>query len=112
MHAATGHGIECRRQGRDEGLALAGLHLSDLALVEDHATHELNVEMAHPQVPAADLARRGEDLREGVVEHGLEMAGVGLLTGRAQLAPALRLGMVQLVVRWLGRRPVLEDLRP
>ena len=111
MDAAAGHRVEGRRERRDEGLALAGLHLRDLALVEHHAAHQLDVEVAHAQVAPADLARRGEDLGQGVVEDGLQVAGVGLLARDADLPPALRLGMVQLVVGGFRGRRVLEDLR-
>jgi hypothetical protein len=47
MHAFTGQGIEIRRQRRDQGLAFAGPHLGDLALVQRHAADHLDVEMAH-----------------------------------------------------------------
>ena len=46
VHAAPGEGIEIDRQRGDQGLAFAGLHLGDLALVQDHAADELHVEMA------------------------------------------------------------------
>ena len=35
--------IEVGGQGGDQGLALAGDHLGDVAAVEDHAAHELDV---------------------------------------------------------------------
>ena len=110
VDASTGHRVEGRREGRDEGLALAGLHLRDLALVEYHAAHQLDVEVAHAQVPPADLPRRGEDLGQGIVEDALEVAGVALLARDAHLPPALRLGMVQLIVGGFGGRRILEDL--
>ena len=47
VNATTGKCIEVTRQGGDQGLALASFHLSDLAFMEDHATNQLNVEMAH-----------------------------------------------------------------
>ena len=41
--------LRMRGERRDEGLALAGPHLGDLALVEDGAADELDVEVAHPE---------------------------------------------------------------
>ena len=89
MDAAAGHGVERRGQRRDEGLALARLHLGDLALVQHDAADQLDVEVAHAQLASADLARRGEDFGQRIVEHALEMRDVGLLAGAAQLAPPL-----------------------
>src|SRR5688500_9407903 len=107
MDAPTRHGVERRGEWRDEGLALAGLHLGDLALVQDHAADQLDVEMAHAELAPADLARRGEHLRQRVVEDALEMLHVGLLARPADLAPALGRGCVELLVGWLARRAVL-----
>ena len=39
--------IEIQRQRRHEGLALAGRHFGDLALVERDAADQLDVEMDH-----------------------------------------------------------------
>ena len=47
VHAAAGHRVEDRGKRRDEGLALAGAHLGDAALVQDGAADELDVEVAH-----------------------------------------------------------------
>jgi hypothetical protein len=38
--------VEIDRQRGDQRLAFAGLHLGDLALMQDHAAHQLHVEMA------------------------------------------------------------------
>ena len=42
-------GIQGHGQGRHQGLPLAGLHLGDLALVEGHSAHELDVEVTKTQ---------------------------------------------------------------
>ena len=68
VDAAAGHRVERGGERRDERLALAGLHLGDAALVEDDAAHELDVEVAHAQLAAADLAGGREDVRQHVVE--------------------------------------------
>ena len=59
-------GVEGQRG--DEGLALTGPHLGDMALVQSETAHELHVEMSLPEGPLRGLADRGEDLGEDVVE--------------------------------------------
>jgi hypothetical protein len=58
--------IGCERG--DEGLALAGAHLGDLAAVEDDAADQLDVVMALPQRALGGLADRGEGFGDEVVE--------------------------------------------
>ena len=62
VHAAPGERVEVDRGHAGEGLALAGLHLGDLAAVEDHRADQLHVEEAHAEHPPARLA----DDREGL----------------------------------------------
>ncbi len=45
MHALAFEGVEIDRQGGDQRLAFAGLHLGDLALMKHHAALELDVEV-------------------------------------------------------------------
>jgi hypothetical protein len=73
MHALAGQRVEDHREGRGQRLALAGLHLGDVAAVQDHATDELHVEVAHAHGAPADLAHDGEGLRKQVAE-GLALA--------------------------------------
>lgn len=68
MHAAAGDRVEVGREGRDERLALSGLHLGDVAQVQGGAAHELHVEVAEAERPARGLADGGERLRQQVVE--------------------------------------------
>ena len=68
VHALGRQGIEVGRQGGDQGLALAGAHLGDLAVVQHHAADELDVEVAHAQGADAGLAHHGEGLGQQVVE--------------------------------------------
>ena len=58
--------IEVGGQRRDQRLALAGLHLGDLAFVEHRAADQLHVEVPHVQDAAAGLA----DDREGLGQAG------------------------------------------
>ena len=41
--------VQVEGEGRHQGLALAGLHLGDLAVVEHDTADQLDVEMAHPK---------------------------------------------------------------
>ena len=68
VHALALEGVEVGRQGRDEGLALTGLHLGDVAQVQGGPAHELDVEVALAEGPLGRLADGGEGLREDVVE--------------------------------------------
>ena len=61
MHPLVRQRVQEHRQGRDKGLALAGLHFRDLALVKRDAAHQLHVVMALPQ----GTLRRLADTREG-----------------------------------------------
>ena len=60
MHALAGQGVQVDRQGRGQGLALAGAHLGDLAFVQGDAADQLHVEVAHLQRALAGLAHRGK----------------------------------------------------
>ena len=68
VDALAGQGVEVGGQGGDERFSLARLHLGDLALVEDDAADELDVEVAHPRRPPGGLADDGEGLGQDVVE--------------------------------------------
>jgi hypothetical protein len=68
MGAAAGEAVEVEGEARDERLALAGLHLRDVALVEDDPAHELHVEHALVGSALARLADGCERLEGEVVE--------------------------------------------
>ena len=110
VDAAPGQRVEDRGQRRDEGLALAGPHLGDLALVEHGAADELDVEVAHAERPLHRLAGHREDLGQDVVERLLEPLVLALAAGLRQLAPALEVGVVELVLGRLLRDGDLADL--
>ena len=77
-------GVQIEGHRRHERLALTGLHLADVALVEADRAHQLDVEVAHPQGTLADLSNRRKGLVHDVVEVGpaiellLELRGLGL----------------------------------
>ena len=92
---APGERVEVEGQRGDQGLPLARPHLGDLAAVEDHAAHQLHVEVALAVGALAGLARRGEGLGQQVVER--------LALGQA-LPELLRLGAQLLVAQLLELR--------
>ena len=83
VDAAARQRVEIDRQRRHQRLAFAGLHLGDLAFVQDHAADQLHVEMALAQRALGGLAAGGEGGDENVVEGGavgdllLERGGAG-----------------------------------
>ena len=60
--------VEIGGERRDERLALAGLHLRDLAPVQHRAADELHVEVPHVQHAPACLADDGKCFGQQVVE--------------------------------------------
>ena len=68
VRAAPFERVEVERQGRDERLAFAGLHLGDRALVEHDAADQLDVEVAHAEGPLRSLADHRERLGQQIVE--------------------------------------------
>jgi hypothetical protein len=68
VHAAAGQRVQIGREGGDQRLALAGLHLGDVALVQKDAAHQLHIERPKPQRTARRLAAVGERLGQEVVQ--------------------------------------------
>ena len=68
VNASAGNGVQVRGEGGHQGLALTGLHLSDIAEVECATTHNLHVEVTQPDGALGCLANRGKGLRKHVVE--------------------------------------------
>ena len=60
VDAVAGEGVEIAGECGNERLAFTGLHLRDLALVEDHAADHLDVKVAHPDDTAASFADDSE----------------------------------------------------
>ncbi len=72
VHAPSAQGVEICRKRSDERLALAGLHFSDLAVVQHHAADELHVEDPHLQRSLPRLPDDGERFRQ----HGVKLLAV------------------------------------
>ena len=68
MYPLAGQGVEVGGQHGDEGLAFAGLHLGDAALMQHDAADELDPEGLHAQHAPARFARRRKGLGQQVVQ--------------------------------------------
>jgi hypothetical protein len=86
VHALAGQRVEADGEGRGQRLALAGLHLGDVAAVQHHAADELHVEVAHAHGAPAGLADDRERLVQQVVER---LAVLGALAQRGDALPEL-----------------------
>ena len=84
VHAVAGQRIEVGGQHTGQGLALTGLHLGDVAVVQRGATHDLHVEVLLVENAPRGLASDREGLGQHFVERLalgdpiLELAGLGL----------------------------------
>ena len=70
MHPVAGQRVEIDRQGRNQGFALAGLHLGDHAAMQHHPAHQLHIEMPLAERALGRLTHRREGVDEKVVELG------------------------------------------
>ena len=68
MHAFARQRVEHDGEGCRQRLTFAGAHFGDRAAVEHHPTDQLDIEVAHPHAPLANLADDCETLRKQVVE--------------------------------------------
>ena len=68
VDSLAGEPVEVERLHGDERLPLAGLHLRDVALVEDDPAHELDVEEPHADRAPERLANRGVGLEDQILE--------------------------------------------
>ena len=68
VDAGAGEPVQVERECGDERLALTGLHLGDVALVQDDAAHHLDVEHPLLRLAPARLAHGGVGLEEQLVE--------------------------------------------
>ncbi|MPL60832.1 hypothetical protein SDC9_06394 [bioreactor metagenome] len=64
MHALAGQRVQIGREGRHQRFALAGLHLGDIALMQEDAAHQLHVEGPQAKGAARALAAVGKGLRQ------------------------------------------------
>ena len=89
VHAAAGQRVQVGRQRRDQRLAFAGLHLGDLAFVQDHAADELGVVVALAERALGRFAHRRERLGQQRIER---LALFEALPELGRLGAELRVG--------------------
>ena len=100
--------VQIQRLDRDERLALTGLHLGDVALVEGDAAHQLDVEEANPDRALEGLPDGREGLEEQLLERLallqalLELRG---LAGQLLVGERLELGLERADVGGLLGQP-------
>ena len=126
MHALAGQRVEIGRKGRDQGLALAGLHLRDVALMQEDAAHQLHVEGPQAERAPRRLAAIGEGLGQDIVkgraigdallELGLfdqPIIAQRLVFGFQRVDPSIT-GRVALIFRSLGVPKIFRatDVKP
>ena len=68
VDALAAESVEIGRERGDQRFPLTGLHLGDLAVVEDHATDELHVEVTHLKRASASLPYDRERFDQEVIE--------------------------------------------
>ena len=74
VDAAAREPVEIGGQRRDERLSLAGLHLRDLAAMQDHGTQHLDVVVALPERAVHRLAHGCEGIRQKLIERLVDQA--------------------------------------
>ena len=96
VHALTGDSVEIAGQRGDEGLAFAGLHLGDVALVQRHGADELYIKVTHAHGALGSFAHGGKGLGEHVVERlavGVALTELIGLGAELLLGHLLKLGL-------------------
>ena len=68
MHALAGQRVQIGREGRDQRLALARLHLGNVTLMQEDTAHELHVEGPQAKRPLGGLAAVGKGFGKQVVQ--------------------------------------------
>jgi len=68
VHTLARQRVQVGRQRGHQGLAFAGAHFGDLSVMQHHAAHQLDVEMAHAMHTLASLADNGKCLGQQGVE--------------------------------------------
>ena len=68
MHAFAGQRVEIGGQGGDQGLAFAGLHFRNVAVMQHHAAHQLNVEMPLAERALGRFAHHREGFRQEIFQ--------------------------------------------
>ncbi len=65
--AGAGQRIQVEGKGGHQRFALAGLHLGDFALMQDNASHQLDIEVALADGPFGGFTHGGKGFRQNLV---------------------------------------------
>ena len=84
VHAVARQRVEVAGEGGHERLSFTGLHLSDLAAVQNHAADELHVEVTHAERSHRCFACNGERLDLKVLERLAVVQTLAELDGLAR----------------------------
>src|SRR5258708_3112583 len=76
VHPAPGEGVEISRQSRHQGLAFAGAHLGNLALVQDDAADHLHIKVAHTRIPLPAFPTHSKRLRSSLLRASLTASAI------------------------------------
>ena len=68
MHAFTAQRVQVGSGRCGQGFTFTGLHLRDTPFVQDHRTHQLNVEHPQTQSPLARFPSCGKGFNEEIVQ--------------------------------------------
>ena len=105
VHALAGDSVEVAGERGNQGLALARLHLGDMALVQRHGADQLDVEVTHAQHALGRLAGDGE----GLGKHGIERLAVGVALAE-QVRLLFELLLVHLLIGGLEGVDLINQL--
>src|SRR3712207_8241755 len=87
----TRRSSDLARESRYEGFSFTSSHLGDLAAMQNDATNQLDVVVAHIQHAAAGLANRRESFHQDVVQRGDRKSTTSELQSRQYLVCRLLL---------------------
>ena len=96
VDVVAGQRVEIERHRGDEGLALTGSHLGDVALVEDDPAHHLDVEQADVHGALEGFPDRRVGLEEDLLERlavGYTLPELDGLAGELLVGELLELGL-------------------
>ncbi len=68
MASPSGQGIKVKGQSSYQGLALAGPHLGNPALMEDNAAQQLHIIVALPDGPLGSFTDSSEGFRQNIIK--------------------------------------------
>ena len=68
MYATVADGIQVCRQYRDQGLALTGTHLRNIAIMQYHAADKLDIERPQSECAVSRLPRHGEHFDKQIIQ--------------------------------------------